>query len=256
MSAKPSNVTSQLLALHLIESQIRGLTGRLDQAERTLKAQAKLLADIDAQTSALRTQARQLEAAAANDEGDVKVIDERIAKLRDQMNSAKTNKEYTTFQTEISVLKADRGRLEEKALASLTKLDAVRKSLAEAEAAHADRKSVADTAARERDQRKAEIKERLDELTAQRKSATADIPDRALEKFEERARLGDEDIMAPLEEHDRRNREYVCGSCQVVVPMEKLNGLMGRGELTTCSNCGVILYIEAATRDAVVTTKK
>lgn len=256
MSGKPTNVTAQLLELHLIESQIRGLTHRLDDAERTLKAQSKLLSDLDAQAAALRTQARQLEATAANDEGEVQRIDERISKLRDQMNAAKTNKEYTTFQTEISVLKADRGRSEEKALASMGKLDAIRKSLAEVETAHTDRKTFVDAATKERNQRRDEIKDRLDELKAQRKAAAADIPDRAMDKFNERVALGDEDIMAPLEEHDRRNREYNCGSCRVVVPMEKLNGLMGRGELTTCSNCGVILYIEAATRDAVITGKK
>ncbi len=250
------NVTALLLELHLIESQIRGLTRRLDDAERTLKVQSAMLKDIDDQSAALKAQTRQLEATAANDEGEVKRIDERIAKLREQMNAAKTNKEYTTFQTEISVLKADRGGFEEKALASLTKLDAVRATLAELQAAHDDRKTMVEGAKKERDKRAEEIKDRLAELKAQRKAAAADIPPAALEQFEERVALGDEDVMAPLEEHDRRNREYACGSCQVLLPLEKLNGLMGRGEVTTCSSCGVLLYIEASTRDAVITGKK
>ncbi len=256
MSSKPTNVTAKLLELHLIESQIRGLTRRLKDAERTLSIQTAAQGELKAQADALRAQMRQLEATAANDEGEVKRLDERIAKLREQMNAAKSNKEYTTFQTEISTLKADRGQVEEKALGSLTKFDAVRKSLEELETQQADRKVLVDAATKERDQRQEEIKDRLNELTAQRKAAMADVPDHALAEFEKRVALGEEDIMAPLEEYDRRNREYVCGSCQVVVPMEKLNGLLGRGELTVCSSCGVILFLEAATRDAALAGKK
>jgi predicted nucleic acid-binding Zn-ribbon protein len=256
VSPAPTNVTARLLELHLIEAQVRGLTRRLDEAERTLAAQSKMLADLDAEAGALRTQVRQIEAAAANDEGEVKRLDERIAKLREQMNAAKTNKEYTSFQTEISTLKADRGQVEEKALASLAQLDTIRKSMADLDTRRADRKTLVDASTRERDQRRDEIKDRLNELKAQRKAAAADVPERALAVFEQRVALGDEDVMAPLEEHDRRNREYVCGSCQVVVPMEKLNGLLGRGELTVCSSCGVILYLEAATRDAALSGKK
>lgn len=250
------NSTAKLLALHLVEQQIRGLTGRLDAAQARLDAHERAIKAMDEGSASLRTQARQLEATVANDEVEIKQIDERIGRLREQMNSSKTNKEYTSFQTEISTLKADRGQVEERAIASMGRLDAMKAELKQADETRAERIVLRDAAAAERDKSRAEIQDRLDELNAERREKAGDVPPGALSIFETRAAMRDEDIMAPLEEHDRKRHEYACGSCQVLLPVERLNALLGRGEVTTCTNCGVILYLEANTRDSAVVSKR
>ena len=252
------SVTEKLLKLFRVEQQVRGLRTRLDAAERYLTEQDKQLAAIAARLSSLTTQCRQLEAVAANDESEGEMIEARIAKLREQMNSAKTNKEYSAFLSEINTLKSSKSAVDERAIGSLQKLDELRKQIAEIEAKRVERDKVRAVAKAERDQRHAEIRDRLDELQRERDAAAKEVPASALALFENRCLRSDsiEDVMAALEVHDRRRMEMLCGCCQVLLPMEKVNSLLGRGDLATCTSCGCILYIEASTREAVTPTTR
>lgn len=250
------NVTAKLVRLHLVEKNIRGLTERLKQAETYLGAQNGLVQQLDAQRESLRGQLRQVEAALKNDENEAAAFDQRIERLREQMNAAKSNKEYSAFLAEINTLKADKKAVDERQLVSMQKVEDLRKQVAAVEEQRAEREKVRGVAEAERDQRMGEIKGRLEELTRERAAAAEEVPERALKIFDTRVAEGHEDIMAPLEEHDRRNREYCCGSCQVLLPLEKLNGLLGRGELTLCTNCGVLLYLEESVRENVSSTRR
>ncbi len=251
-------VTAKLLRLFRVEQQLKGLRTRLDAAERYLHEQDRQLAALDANLKLLKTQCRQLEAAAANDEGEANRIEARVAKLREQMNSAKTNKEYSTFLSEINTLKADKGEVDERALVSLNKLEEMRAQIAEIDAARAERKKVRAVAQTERDERESEIKDRLNELQAERAAAAREVPATVLAIFEDRVERADEidDVMAPLEVHDRKRMEFLCGSCQVLLPMEKINSLLGRGDMATCTSCGCLLYVEESVRDAVTPASK
>jgi len=246
-------VTAKLLRLFRVEQQIRGLRTRLDAAERYLLEQDKQLAAIDAKMKLLQGQCRQLEAAAANEEGEANRVEARIAKLREQMNAAKTNKEYSTFLSEINTLKADKGEIDERALGSLTKLEAMRAQIAEIEGKRTERMKVREVAQADRDERESEIKDRLNELQRERDAAAKDVPSSVLSTFEERMERADDigDVMAPLEVHDRKRMEFLCGSCQVLLPMEKINSLLGRGDMATCTSCGCILFVEESVSDAV-----
>lgn len=250
------NVTAKLVRLHIVEKNLRGLTERLNQAERYLESQTALLAQADAQRESLRGQLRQVEAALKNDENEAALFEQKISKLRDQMNAAKSNKEYTAFLTEINTLKTDKKTVEDRQLASMQKTEELRKQVESAETQRAEREQLRAVAVTDRDKRMSEIKDRLDELRVEREQAAKDVPERALKVFETRVAEGHDDIMAPLEEHDRRNREYACGSCQVLLPLEKLNGLLGRGELTACSSCGAILYLDEGVRENVASTRR
>lgn len=250
------SVTAKLVRLHRVEIQIRGLTERLGQADRYLQTQDQTLAALTKQADGIRAQLRQTEASLKNDESEAAGFDAKIQRLREQMNAAKTNKEYTAFLTEINTLKADKGKVEERELGLMTKAEEFRAQLARIDAERAEREKVREVAKSERDQREAEIRDRLEELKGERAAAASDVPARALEAFESRIAQGHDDIMAPLEEHDRRNREYCCGSCQVLLPLEKLNALIGRGELTACTSCGVLLFIEEDVKGNVVAASR
>lgn len=250
------SVTAKLVRLHRVEIQIRGLTERLGQADRYLTAQDDMLAALAKQAEGVKTHLRQAEASVKNDETEAASFEAKIQRLREQMNAAKTNKEYTAFLTEINTLKAEKGKVEERELGLMTKVEEFRAQMAKIEADRAEREKVRGVAKAERDQREAEIRDRLAELKNERTAAAEDVPARALQAFESRITLGHDDIMAPLEEHDRRNREYCCGSCQVLLPLEKLNALIGRGELTACTNCGVLLFIEEDVKGNVVSASR
>lgn len=253
-----NSVTSKLLRLHRVDSQIRGLRSRIDQAERYLKQQDALLKQIETKREALRGQSRQLEATIGNDENEARSINERIEKLREQLNASKTNKEYSALLTEVSTFKADVAGVEDRVIESMSRLEEIRKSIEALEREHGERSKIREVAKADRDRRAEDVRERLDELERERAVAAAEVPAAALKVFEEEAQSRDEgeEVMAPVEEHSRRHMEYACGACQFILPIESVNRLLGKGELTMCANCRAILFVEEGIREAVASTKR
>lgn len=244
-------ITAQLLRLYRVDQQIRGLRSRLDSAQRYLKAQDTQLTEIDKSLKSLKAQAQRLEAEAANDENEVKSAESRIATLRERMNNARTSKEHSALLAEINTIKADKSLVETRALESMTKVDEIRTAVEQKTAEHAERAKVRGVALADRDARASEIKDRLTELEAERKAAVADVPANALASYNELKNLGIEDIMAPVEEIDRRRMEYNCGACYTLLPAEHVNVVLRRVDYTQCPNCKAILYMADEMRDAI-----
>lgn len=249
------SVTTKLLRLYKVDCQVRSLRSRVDSAERYLKQQDRTLQDLEAKKAALDGQSRQLQATIANDENESRSIDERIKSLRDKLNNATSNKEYSALLTEVNTLKADKDGVDERILESMTRHEEILSAIAEIDTETAERVKVRSVAKSDRDQRAADVKDRLTELESERSTAAGDVPPQALAKFEEEVEFREDDVMAPISEHSRKHMEYACGSCQVLLPFESVNRLLGNGDLTFCGNCGAILFIEDELR-AVVTGKK
>lgn len=244
-------VTQKLLALYMVDRQLSGLKSRLRSAESYLKQQDAQLKEIEARRLATAARLRAAESSAHNLETEVKGIDERIAKLRERMNSATTSKEHSALLTEVSTIKADRGKLEEQALGALGEAEKAREELAGLETEKAERDKVRGVAVTERDARTAEIKDRVAELEAERAKAVAEVPPTALAKYNALMEAGFEDVMAPIEEQDRRNKDYSCGGCYTHIPLEKVNTLLNRGDMVTCPSCNVILYMEESLHTSI-----
>ncbi len=249
-------LTAKLLRLYQVDKQVRGLQSRVKTAERFLTLRERELAELDAKRDSLKAQSRQLQATAHNDESEIKGIDEHITKLRDQLNSATTNKQYSALLTEVNTFKADRGAIEERALETLTRLEEVNGQLEELQNKRGDIVKLRDHAAAERDEKAAEIKSRLEELQAERDVAAGELPADVLQEFESELELREDEVMAPIEEMNRRAMEYCCGACQVLLPMEIVSASINGNTLTKCSNCNAFLYIEEATREAALPSGK
>jgi hypothetical protein len=235
--------TAKLLKLHQIDKQLEGLKGRLNAAQRFLRAQEAKLKDNEQRLESLRSQARQLEATEHNNENDMKALEERIEMLRERMNNAQTSKEHSALLVEINTLKADRARSEEAALSSLASLDEVRKELETAEKQHAEITKLRDRAQAEREERETEIKDRLEELQRQREEAEAEVPAYALDMYNERLIFGVDEVMSPVIEQDRRNMEYTCEASNTVLPIELVNKLLARQTVVTCPVSDAILFL-------------
>jgi uncharacterized protein len=247
------SVTEKLLRVFRVDQQLRGLQSRLNAAQKFLDDQLKQLGQIDVKRDALAAQVRQLQATVGDNEGEMQRLDARIEVLREQMNNAKTNKEYKAFLTEVNTLKADRSQYETVALEQMSKLDEVKKQLEELEGQRGDREKVRGVAADDRTKKAEEIKDRLAELEAERKRLVADVPADALRLYDAMVKQKGDEAMAPIEELDRRRHEYTCSSCQMAVPVETLSALLRPSSanipLTRCVSCGAILYLEAAVSD-------
>ncbi|MFG0327976.1 MAG: zinc ribbon domain-containing protein [Phycisphaerales bacterium JB037] len=236
-------VTDSLLKVFQVDEQIEGLRSRLTAAERFLKAQSAQVDELTAKKRALESQLRQLSATAADREGEADTIQARIDKLRAQMNEAKTNKEYQAFLVEVNTLKADKSKIDSQALEQLEQIDALKAEIAGIDEQVAEKNRIVEVARSDRDQREAEIRDRLNELEGKRDALADSLPGPVLQSYRERRRRheGDE-VMAPVEVQDFRRHEFTCGSCMMNIPMEIVMSLL-TGQLNNCS-CGVFLYLE------------
>lgn len=240
------SVTKQLLDLFRVDKQLRGLRSRLEAAERFLSQQSNLLGDLDKQRGALEVQLKALRATTANEEGEAARIEARMAGLREQMNTAKTAKEYNAFLGELNTLKEQKSGAEERVLEAMTKAEGIEKQFNDLGSQQGERSKIVGTAKGDRDTKASEIKERVEELVAQRKALAAAIPAKELTALEMLIKSRGDEAMAPIEVLDRRSHEGSCSACMMAIPVETVSALMG-GKLVNCPSCRCILYIEEST---------
>lgn len=247
-----TNVLDQLVNLHRVDSQLRGLRARLEGAERHLAGQDKLLSTLERQQAELEAQRRQLQAKVANMEVEAQVLDQRVEKLRNELNSQQTHKAYAALQTELGNLKSDRSNIDGRTLAEMEQIEKLGAELTKAAQAITDRRRVRDVAARELDERKAEVGERVEQLTRERAEVAATIPEPTMELFNRIARMYEGEALATIEEIDRRSKEYACAACNVHLPFEAISRLLSPSSgVVQCQGCRRILFLQQETRTAI-----
>ncbi|HED54473.1 MAG TPA: hypothetical protein ENJ00_09795 [Phycisphaerales bacterium] len=237
------NETTKLLAVFRVEQRLRGLRSRLDAAERFLSEQETQLAKNAQQLESLASQLRQVTASIKESEDEIAKIDARVEKLREEMNTARTNKEYQAFLVEVNGLKIERGRVEEEVLAHMEQAEAIKSEIEKLEQDRTERDSVRKVAKKDRDTRHKEIESKVKELTAERDELAAEVQPRILSDLRRLLREREDDAMASIEVIDRKRHEISCSSCMMTLPIEVLSTLLS-GRLTLCSNCGCFLYID------------
>lgn len=248
----------KLLRVHLVDQQIEGLQGRLRGAERFLKSQEAALEEFQTRKRSLEGQLRQLSASAHNLEGEANGIQERVDALRERMNQSKTNKEYQATLVEVNTLLADKSKLDEQAIGLLEQIEQLKAQIAELDGQIAERTRMRDGAVQDRATREDEVRDRLDALRAEREQLVREVPADALAAYEERrGRFGgeDENVMSPLVEQNVRRYEFCCGACMMTVPMDAVTALVS-GRMTTCTSCGVILYLEEESAEKLAVKKR
>ncbi len=237
------SVTKQLLEVFRVDKQLRGLRSRLDQAERFLGLQRTQLTELEGQASGLKSESKKLRAVLSNDEGEAARIEAKIASLRESMNSSKTSKEYNAISTELGSLKDQKSQIEDRVIAQLSKADESEGKLKTLTTQAQERAKIVERAQADRDAKEAEVKDRLNELTAQRATLAKEIPADTMKIFEELIRIRGDEAMSHVEVVDRRAYEYSCGSCMMTLPVESVASITA-GKFTRCVSCHCILYTE------------
>lgn len=245
--------TAKLLKLYRVDQKLNGLKRRLRSAERYLAQQDLELEHLGARHASLDKQLRQLQASIHNDETQIKNYDERIATNRERMNTAATSKEHSALLTEVNTIKADRALIEERVLDMVSKADELNDEVTRVDTEIEERQKVREVAVKERDEREAEIGDKVTVLEEERAEALKDVPADTLAQYDQltETALEDDEVMAPVNEEDRRNKEYTCGACYTLLPVEQVNVLLNRGTLQICPSCSVILYIEEDLRESI-----
>ncbi len=248
------SLIAKLVNLHRVDSQARGLRSRLETAQRHVASQEKLLSTLTRQRQELAAQRKQIAARAGALEVEAQGVDERLARLRGDLDLQQTPRAYNALLSEVNGLKQDRASLDDRILAELEQGEKLKVESERVETSVAERQRLRDHAAKELAEREGEVSDRLHQLDRERATAAQGIPEITLTLFKKLGDMHDGDALAPIEEVDRRNREYSCGACNMHLPFESYSRLSApSGSVVQCSSCHRILYL---TQDVAAPSEK
>ncbi|MFQ5713971.1 MAG: zinc ribbon domain-containing protein [Candidatus Scalinduaceae bacterium] len=167
---------------------------------------------------------------------DLKTDEEQINKFNVQLNTIKTNKEYSALRSEIGCKEADKSLLEDEILNMMSRLEIISKEY----------KKLTE-----------ELKYDEEKLSEFIKSADEDTKktDEEIEKLqndqEKYSNLLDEDTLYHYKRLSNKKggkaivevADNVCGGCFMNITLQTLNSLIGGKELVLCPNCRRILFL-------------
>ncbi len=241
----------KLYNLFLLDQQLKGLTSRLDSATGRLARQKKKIDQLNQQKKELGDQSKQLQVQASVFEKQSNDINARVDTLRNQMNSVKTNKEYSALLLEVNTLKAEKAKVEDQALEFMTKIDSLKSQAAAADTQVGEQAKLVAIAEKEVAEAHAEISKELTELKNRRDAAKEGIPEATLSEYDRLYEQQDGEPVAGVSIESMKNHEFSCTGCFIGLPLERVNRLLrNNDEIVVCPNCDRILYMSEETRSA------
>lgn len=231
-------------ALQEIELQIYDIRRQLARKEKFVTIQSSKVAAARAALEAEQREHRKAQVEMGDFDLTLKSRSAGIEKMREQLNSVRTNKEYAAILSQLNTEKAEVARIESKGLEMMTALDARKATLtAHEKTCHDEEQRLTElknqlTAAQQ------SFAQKLGELDAARKQASGPIAAEILMMFNRVAERYEGEAIARVGRSNPRRDEFICEGCNMSVTADRYNGLKTRDEIQTCSNCGRILYVE------------
>jgi predicted nucleic acid-binding Zn-ribbon protein len=231
--------------LQTIESQLRSVREQIESKKRSVHAHQRKVATIDRQISDIHQQIRTAQSEADKMDLDRKTHEQHVAKMREALNKAKTNKEYAAILTQLNTDKADAAKTEDLVLAALTKVDELKKQESDQKAGKEKelaRGAELEKAAADVQQR---LASKLADLEGQRAAAGGQVPKEVLMLFERSCEAHEGEGLAAAERIHPKRPEYICSGCNMSLTLETINTLQSKDIVVQCQTCSRILYLDA-----------
>lgn len=233
--------------LQVIDNQLRSVRGQIESRKRVVHARQRKIAGTEREL--VENHQRILTAQSDVDrlELDRQTREQHMAKLRESLNKAKTNKEYSAVLTELNTDKADMTKLEERELAAMARVDELKQERDRLKAAIDEDKVKLVEFERALREVEARFADQIRDLEARRSEAADQVPPEALQTYERACERHEGEAMAMIERVHPRRAEYICTGCNMSVTLESVNVLQSqsRDELVQCHTCSRVLFLEA-----------
>ena len=168
---------------------------------------------------------------------DLKTNEGEITKYNVQLNSIKTNKEYSALITEIGSKKADMSILEDEILDTMSKLEAANQGLEKAtENLRSKEQSLKDLI----NTVDAEVKvtdTEIEKIKGEQKKYIDLLDENSLQSYNRLSNIKGGKAIVPVIGN-------VCGGCSMNITTQTLNELMSSKDLVFCRSCSRILYLD------------
>lgn len=166
---------------------------------------------------------------------EVQTQQQKIAKLRDQMASAKTNEQFHAFQNEIAFCEAAIKKHEDRIVEIMENHERLERGLKAAEASLAAQKADVDQKKEEARSRSAEDQAKLTAVLEERKELLPQLSRQASLTYEKLTKRYQGPVISDATRGD-------CGACHLVVRPQLFQELRKGDRLILCENCGRLLY--------------
>lgn len=168
---------------------------------------------------------------------DLKTNESEISKYNSQLNSIKTNKEYTALVSEIGSKKADMSILEDEILIMMSKLEAANQGYEKAkENLKSEDESLKDLTERVNTElRESDIE--IEKVKDEQKKYIDLLDEHSLKQYNRLSNIKGGKAIVPVIGN-------VCGGCSMTVTRQTLNELMSSKDLVFCRSCSRILYLD------------
>ena len=233
-----------LTKLQRVENRLRAVKTKLARCRRGVLFQENQLRTLQNGLEAKQEEIKQTRLQVGRLEMDLKERDEQIDKLRNHLNLARTNKEYSALLTELNTAKADDSKIETQVLELMKNIETDEAACEEIKTQIEEQRGKVDEVRKEAEAKAVELEKDVAEVQAEWDAVAKDIPAESLRIFDRVAETYDGEAMAEVEQVDEKAQSYSCGGCFMGVPAEIVNVLSGKDEIVRCSNCTRILYLK------------
>jgi len=234
-----------LFRLQKIENQLRSVREQIESKNRRVTGQARRISTLEQQLNGTHQAITRAQSEANNLELERKTHEAHIARLREALNRAKSNKEYAAILTQLNTDKADALRLEDRVLAAMTRVDELKKKAAELKDGMDREQAKLQDVKKDVADHEAKLAAELKGLEVQREEASGTIGPEHLLSFERACERHEGEGIAMVERIHPKRSEYICTGCHMSVPLERINALQTRDEVQLCPNCRRILCLDA-----------
>jgi predicted nucleic acid-binding Zn-ribbon protein len=229
------SVIENLLILQDRDRKIQRLETELsniDPERAALQEKAKA-AQIGHETA--KTKAKQIESDRKNLELEVEAKKKLIEKYSLQQFQTKKNEEYRALAHEIDGCKEAIFKIEDQQLDLMEKAEQAAKEVAAAGKISAELLKTVEGQIKALGDREISLKRQLDELKSDHEKLVEGVEEGARARYERLRRTKGGTALVGIE-------HGVCGGCHMKLPMAVILGVQGDQEITSCPNCGRILY--------------
>ena len=229
------SVTSNALReLHYLHQKISRLREQIDRGPRLVEAKQKYLAQQAELLEKARADLKTIKVHAHQKETERKALDGRVNQLQLQINTAKSNKEYSTLVSEKEAAVKARQAVEDQILEFLLREEEKTKEIQLAEKEHERAARELSDLERKTQEAGSDLAASLADAESRLLGAETSLPPNMQDAYRRLLRSRGSDSLAQVE-------SGTCTGCYTAITSQMQNQLMLH-ELVLCKSCGRILY--------------
>jgi uncharacterized protein len=225
----------KLLILQERDRQIRRVQTELAHIEPQRQGLTSKAAETQTSLERARQKVKEIESHRKDLELEVEAKKQLIERYANQQLQTRKNEEYRALAHEIDTCKAGIFEIENREIELMEQAESAQKLIATLNKAASEAKKLVDGEVAQLNEREANLRKELSELTANREELAGAVEGVARARYERLVRSKGENVVVGVQ-------HGVCGGCHMRLPAQVLVTCQAQLELVTCINCGRILY--------------